>query len=340
MSVKSLLVAGTVAAGLSVSAFCLPVSAATTTITTAELGTLCADDGMGGVACTLTSGDYKLGEDIDLGNGYITIADGATVTLDLNGHSITTMNYQILAVGNATLTINGNGTVNGSTHINEGATVVINGGTFLADGPSAVYVMSVADPVSLTINGGTFTSEYDFGIEIESETDSNISLAGGTFSGGSGAIAVWGTADDLRGLLADGYIFSGEHIEENTNMGLSILLTSPVTVSAEAATPEEPETPTATTGGTTPQTGGYGTVNEGNVISDSKKAAMEEMGKGMEEVIAKATSNGSTKKSAAKTATPKAPDTGVVDGAVAASGTTVLTMASLAGAAIVAKKRF
>lgn len=81
------------------------------------------------------------------------------------------------------------------------------------------------------------------------------------------------------------------------------------------------------------------TENNTTTPSSDKQKAMEEMGKEMEKLIAKGTSTGSTKKSTAKATKVKAPNTGATDGAKAASGLTVLTMATLAGGALLLKKR-
>lgn len=308
MKVKSLLVAGTMVAGLGVSVFSLPMYAAGTTINGIADMT-CADDGMGATACVLPSGSYELGSDIDLGElSYIAFKDGVEVTLNLNGHSITSANYQTIAVNDATVIINGDGTVNGSTHINDEANVTINGGTFLAEGPSAVYASSYVNPLTLTINGGTFDSEFDFGIQIEDMVGSTIVFKGGTFKGGAGSVAIEGTRDDLLALAADGYSFSGDNIEDNSaTLGTSILLTSPVTVQADSVEEDEEEPETPTTPAETPTT-----------PTGDKVKAMEEMSREMEKmvaetstekVIARATSKGSTKKTTTKV---KAPNTGAV----------------------------
>ncbi|MBQ9017014.1 hypothetical protein IJ103_02115 [Candidatus Saccharibacteria bacterium] len=95
-----------------------------------------------------------------------------------------------------------------------------------------------------------------------------------------------------------------------------------------AETPAETSTETPTTP-TTPSS-----------TSGDKAKAMEEMSKGMEEIIAKASSTGTaTKKKTTTTKKVKAPNTSVADGAMATSGATVLSMATLAGAAIFLKKR-
>ena len=75
----------------------------------------------------------KLGADI---TASITIASGKTITLDLNGHKLTNTDGQHTITNNGTLTITGTGTVDNVSHAraalfnNEGATAVLNGGSF------------------------------------------------------------------------------------------------------------------------------------------------------------------------------------------------------------------
>lgn len=335
MKVKSLLVAGTMVAGLGVSVFSLPTYAAGTAINTGNIATYST----GTDAYTLPAGDYELGSNLDLGTGVINI-EGA-VTLNFGNYKITAANIMVPA--GASLTLSGDGgvvgsiTSNGILTINGGiydttsgwgaplnvnaGTLTVSSGRFKAGGSSAAYIMS---DVNAIITGGDFTSNGDHGIEADGNAKMNISggtftgsvagiimpssatltLAGGTFNytdtvNGHGALAILnGEVSAFTSFLADGYEYSDATASVKDWYGISIarLSGSSVTVHSKTTTTEN-----KSTGGT-------------------------------EKVIAKATSNGSTKKIV------KAPNTGAVDGAVAAEGLTVLTMATLSGLAFIKKK--
>ena len=343
MKVKSLLVAGTIVAGLGVSVFSLPTYAAGTAINTGNIATY----NTGADTYTLPAGEYELGSNLDLGTGVINIE--GVVTLNFGNYKITAANIAVPA--GASLTLSGDGgvvgsvTSNGTLTINGGVydttsgwgaplnvnagTLTVSGGRFKAGGASAAYIMG---DTNATITGGDFASNGDNGIEADGNAKMNISggtftgavagitmpssvtltLSGGTFNytdtvNGNGALAILnGEVGAFTGFLASGYEYSDATASTKDWYGMTIarLSGSSVTVRSKTAT-------TTTT-----------TTEEKSV-------------KNTEKVIAKATSTGSTKKATTKV---KAPNTGAVDGAVAAEGLTVLTMATLSGLVFLKKK--
>ena len=337
MKVKSLLAAGTMVAGLGVSVFSLPTYAASTTLNDIS-GLTCADDGIGNNACVLPAGDYVLGADLNLGDAYLSVS--SAVTIDLNGHKISTTSWwAAMQVINGTLTINGNGEIGNTVRIKAGSNVTINGGTFKS-GITAIYVDdkltdgNVGNPTTLIVNNGSFVAEGDNGIEATFDNaNSKLTISGGTFTGGYaglvvnkvdqvkllggtysftgdygfGSIAATGDKSGFSKMLGDGYEYSGTDFAGDATM--SAIKTSPLTVRAKATTPSTPSTPSTPTTPTTEN-------------------------KTTEKVIAKATSTGSTKKAITKV---KAPNSGAVEGAVATGGLTILTIATLAGLAFLKK---
>ena len=154
--------------------------------------------------------------------GYVLYFNYADTTLDLNGYSLTAPTKKnsgsvaAITVGGSKdivkLTINGteNSVVNGfsgaamnnAVHVKEGATVVINGGTYTAgtaaDG-SACSVIRAGETIvnadgsvksqtagHVIINGGTFYSDYSYNgiywlLNCQDGTGSTITVTGGTF---------------------------------------------------------------------------------------------------------------------------------------------------------------
>ncbi len=94
---------------------------------------------------------------------YMTISNG-TLTLDLNGDTLTTTNSQVILVAGGDVTIhdsstNGTGAViNGGAHgVNaQSGSLIITGGTFIGSSDYAVYTSSSCD--SLAISGGKYYS--------------------------------------------------------------------------------------------------------------------------------------------------------------------------------------
>ena len=334
MKVKSLLVAGTVATTLGVSAFLLPASVFGTTIDSGNIATYADGDNY-----KLTAGDYELNSDLALGTGSLSI-EGA-VTINYNGHKITASGVTVPA--GASLTLSGNGGINcaitssGTLTINggvydtsesyggplniNGGTINVKGGSFIAGGASAAYFMG---DVTATITDGTFTSSGDNGIEAEGNI--NMTISGGTFTGGKtgislsnnaslklsggtftytntteghGAIAIFsGEESAFNGFLASGYKYDKDTVSTKDWYGMQIVRLEGPTVKVQSTTATTPDNTNTNTN--TPTT-------------DNKKKVMEEMSKGMEKVIASSTSKKEGAKKVTTTAKKavKAPNTGV-----------------------------
>ena len=98
-------------------------------------------------------------------NAFMTISNG-TLTLDLNGDTLTTNNAQVILVDGGNVTIhdssaNGTGAViNGGSHgVNAtSGSLTITGGTFIGGGGFAVQTSSSC--TSLAISGGKYVSNY------------------------------------------------------------------------------------------------------------------------------------------------------------------------------------
>ena len=138
----------------------------------------------------------------------ITIESGKTVTLDLNGKTLTNEDGQHTITNNGTLTIIGTGTVDNVTHqraaiVNNG-TATLNGGTYTrskensdnnkedAKGNSFYTILS-DNGATMTINEGvTVTNVGHFSSMIRnggtSASTSTMIINGGTFNGGLNAI--------------------------------------------------------------------------------------------------------------------------------------------------------
>lgn len=111
-----------------------------------------------------TGGNVTLGASI---TGDFTVPSGSTVTLNLNGHTITNMDGHTITVQNgATLTITGSGTVDNVTHAkaaiwNEG-TITLSGGSYTrsqekgasADDAGGNSYYALVNHGAMTINSG------------------------------------------------------------------------------------------------------------------------------------------------------------------------------------------
>ena len=145
----------------------------------------------------------------------ITIESGKTVTLDLNGKTLTNNGGDTITVQNgATLIINGSGTVDNVTHakgaiVNYGVTV-LNGGTFersqekgtyspYTNGGNSFYTianygkMEINAGVTVYNNGGYSSMIRNGG---EGTDASTLTINGGTFSGGVNTVK-----NDAAGVL-------------------------------------------------------------------------------------------------------------------------------------------
>ena len=155
----------------------------------------------------LETGSYELTGDVTLTAGALTVKSGAIVTLDLGTFTLTNKAGEHTIVNNGTLTITGTGTVDNVSHAraalfnNEGATAVLNGGSFTRSqengktkedsGNNSFYTiqnlgtMTINAGVSVTQNG-CFSSMVANGYYSgtgKTNTPTMI-INGGTFSGG------------------------------------------------------------------------------------------------------------------------------------------------------------
>lgn len=176
----------------------------------------------GNIAEVDGTGYTTVQEAIDNGNGKtvklladvsenVTVAEGTTVTLDLNGFKITNASGSHTITNKGTLTIQGSGTVDNINHAcaalwNEG-TAVLNGGTFdrskdagssaEASGNNSYYTivnhgtMTIYDGVAVTQPGkysSLLENGWYNGADNNSGEDSLLTIEGGTFSGGLNTI--------------------------------------------------------------------------------------------------------------------------------------------------------
>ncbi len=132
-----------------------------------------------------------LAADIELSNTVV-VADGQKTTIDLNGHAITTATAGTSAFENyGTLTIIdsvGGGSITARIGVNNYGTLVLNGGTIVANeqGGAAIYNNAGSD-ANFTMNGGTlkvtFVGSYvdsTGGACIRNTGDSVTTITGGT----------------------------------------------------------------------------------------------------------------------------------------------------------------
>lgn len=149
----------------------------------------------------------KLGTNITLTNGRLDI-DGTTVTLDLNGHTLTRpmaaadAGGQVIFVkNNGKLTITDSGTEGtitggwsfqgGAIYVSEGCELTIEGGTISGNRADQIagggygYGGAIENHGTLTINGGVITGNTagQFGGGIYNAEGATLTLTGGTVSG-------------------------------------------------------------------------------------------------------------------------------------------------------------
>lgn len=113
------------------------------------------------VALAESGATITLGNDV-VAEKTIEVPEGKTVTLDLNGHNITTTpdnSYVLSNENGGTVTINGNGGSMTGRIYNAGGTMVINGGTFNTIVGDAYTLMNSTDGkltvTDATVNGGS-----------------------------------------------------------------------------------------------------------------------------------------------------------------------------------------
>ena len=155
----------------------------------------------------LDTGSYELTGDVTLTAGALTVKPGAIVTLDLGTFTLTNKAGEHTIVNNGTLTITGTGTVDNVSHAraalfnNEGATAVLNGGSFTRSqengktkedsGNNSFYTiqnlgtMTINAGVSVTQNGcfSSMVANGYYNGTGKTNTPTMI-INGGTFSGG------------------------------------------------------------------------------------------------------------------------------------------------------------
>lgn len=198
---------------------------------------------------TLTE-DVTLEEDVTT---KIVVPSGKTVTLDLNGHTITATSKQVAIINEGNLTIKGEGNVIADGNyavLNHGELLTINGGNYSKTDPKATQSLisngwytnsentsgAISNMVinggtfdggtytavkndsygNITINGGTFTStNTTAGIQ---ETGNGITINGGTFD----AIVYVQNYTSVDGVAKEAH-FNGGHLTKQLNVKLEML---------------------------------------------------------------------------------------------------------------------
>lgn len=162
LMVVSMMVVGTVAA-----------SAATTVTSAAEFNAIADADG-----------EYVLGADIDLGNGYLIIPEGRTVTIDFADYTYTSK-WGIENHG--TLTVKaGTGGATGTKNVFDNfGTLTVKSGTYAA--PSGYGVYAEANSTT-TIENGTFTAQECCVCTIAETHDATITIKNGTFTSADNSV--------------------------------------------------------------------------------------------------------------------------------------------------------
>lgn len=164
-------------------------------------------------------GEVTLGDNI---TGSVTVPSGKTVTLNLNGHTLTAGQKYAAITNNGTLTIAGPGTVDGS-NLSQTAAIYnapsgvanLNGGTFTGSkwyviknlGTMTIDGASVAqdDAGSSAIDNGYFgNAGNDCGVSEPSSATVSLTIINGSFSGGMNVVK----NDDFGVLFITGGTFT------------------------------------------------------------------------------------------------------------------------------------
>lgn len=161
--------------------------------------------------------------------------NGKTVTLNLNGYTISASGYDgaIYAMNGAQVTINGEGSVVGNDDRNYGMAiwssgtgthVTINGGTYtnnLADGHTddQMDMIYASNGGTITINGGTFnciTPKWTLNVRDADYKDNpkTIQVTGGTFRNYNPAASI--AENPVANFVADGYTVTTSQNGEDT----------------------------------------------------------------------------------------------------------------------------
>ena len=223
----------------------MTVSAAEVPVTTAEQ--LKAEVAKGG--------DITLGADIE---ASIEIPAGVTVTLDLNGKTLTNEAGKDTITNNGTLTVKGSGNVDNVSHargalVNKG-TATINGGTFTrsqekGDSPSnnggnSWYVIDNQGVLTVTggtvrntsgfsslvrnmngtlnVNGGNFSNEF---IALKNDDNGIMKITAGTIESKEQAVQNWHNLDVTGGTFnGDVYTWSYDNSQGTATIGGSAVI--------------------------------------------------------------------------------------------------------------------
>lgn len=164
-------------------------------------------------------GEVTLGDNI---TGSVTVPSGKTVTLNLNGHTLTADQKYAAITNNGTLTIAGPGTVDGS-NLSQTAAIYnapsgvtnLNGGTFTGSkwyviknlGTMTIDGASVAqdDAGSSAVDNGYFgNAGNDCGVSEPSSATVSLTIINGSFSGGMNVVK----NDDFGVLFITGGTFT------------------------------------------------------------------------------------------------------------------------------------
>ena len=139
-----------------------------------------------------SGGEHKLSGDIALSE-TVSVSEGKTVVLDLNGHNLTSAANAINVPATSTLTVKdsaGQGTISGNnsgTGIENSGTLIIEGGVIQKFG----YAINNKGEGDVTISGGHFASQ----IYSDDASGAKVIIKGGTFS----------SIDYCLDWVADGY---------------------------------------------------------------------------------------------------------------------------------------
>jgi len=170
--------------------------------TNVTIGNIVVKDELGLKSAVAVGGQVKLGDDITIEDtDGISVGDGKTVTLDLNGKTVIAQGDGFVAAAGTTLTLNatdGGSLTAGATVGNwvavwaNGGTITINGGTYhvgldQTDSNSCIYAKNGG---YITVNGGSFSHEQpttgdNYGMPLQVNNDKGsgtIIVKGGTYT--------------------------------------------------------------------------------------------------------------------------------------------------------------
>ena len=165
------------------------------------------------IEAATNGGNITLQNDVTFNATPLTVAPGKTLTLDLNGHSIRTLNsnYDAIKVDGGPLIINGNGSIDASQGYYAiwavgNAQVTINGGNYVGNGSC----IQAKDNAHIEINGGYFkvNQPYNgvyFVLNLQDNQPNTITVKGGTFENFNPAETKTEPANVSDNFVATGY---------------------------------------------------------------------------------------------------------------------------------------